>query len=208
MAINIGVLASGRGSNLQALIRSASGGRLGDARIRVVISNKENARALDIARENRIGAVYLPSESPEEIRWSYDSKLVRCLIDSEVTPEKGLVVLAGYMRILSSEFVRLYAGRILNIHPSLLPLFPELNAQRQALEYGVKVSGCTVHFVDEGVDTGPIILQSAVSVREDDTVESLSERILAEEHRVYSDAVRLFVGGKLRLEGRRVRILE
>ncbi len=207
MTVNIGVLASGRGSNLQALIQSASEGRLGDAKIRIVISNKQAAGALDIARANNIKAVYLSVEGSEESRWSYDSKIAANLAESEVTPEDGLVALAGYMRVLSSEFVRLYAGRIMNIHPSLLPSFPGLNAQRRALEYGVKISGCTVHFIDEGIDTGPIVVQFPVPVREDDTVESLSDRILVEEHKIYSEAVRLFVEGKLRFEGRRVRVL-
>ncbi|MEK7838806.1 MAG: phosphoribosylglycinamide formyltransferase, partial [candidate division NC10 bacterium] len=120
----------------------------------------------------------------------------------------GLVCLAGYMRILSPVFVRLFEGRLLNIHPALLPAFPGLHAQRQALEHGVRIAGATVHFVDEGVDTGPIVLQAAVPVRQDDTEASLSDRILAEEHRIYPEAIRLFAEGRLRLEDRRVRILE
>lgn len=161
---------------------------------------------MDIARNSNIKAVYLPVGDSQWGGWDYDSKIAEILIESEVRPNEGLVLLAGYTRILSPEFVGMFRGRIMNIHPSLLPSFPGLNAQRQALEYGVKISGCTVHLVDEGVDTGPIVLQVSVPVLDDDTVDSLSERILAEEHKIYPEAVRLFVEGRLRIEGRRVRL--
>ncbi|MEM4145930.1 MAG: phosphoribosylglycinamide formyltransferase, partial [Candidatus Nitrosocaldus sp.] len=139
--------------------------------------------------------------------WEYDKRIVECLNKYDVRPDNGLVCLAGFMRIMSREFVQLYRWRVMNIHPSLLPAFPGLNAQKQALEYGVKITGCTVHFIDEGVDTGPIILQEAVEVKDSDDVESLANRILEKEHEIYPRAVRLFAEGRLRVEGRRVRII-
>lgn len=196
--LRVGVLASGRGSNLQALLDAAA--RPGyPARVVLVVSDRERAQVLERARARSVAAVWL---NPKDFgdRAAYDAALGRLLDEHRV----GLVCLAGFMRILTAGFVRAFAGRILNIHPSLLPAFPGLHAQRQALDYGVKVAGATVHFVDEGVDTGPIILQSSVPVQPDDTEESLSDRILAVEHRIYPEAVRLFAEGKLAIAGRRV----
>jgi phosphoribosylglycinamide formyltransferase-1 len=198
--LRIGVLASGRGSNLQAIIDATESGRL-DCRLAVVVSDREASQALERARRHGIEAVFLdPKGYPD--REAFD-RAVRDLLE---THRVELVCLAGYMRILSPAFVRALAGRIMNIHPALLPAFPGLHAQRQALEYGVKVAGGTVHFVEEGVDTGPIICQAAVPVRDDDTETTLAARILEEEHRLYPEAIRLFAEGRLRLVGRRVEI--
>ena len=198
--LSLGVLASGRGSNLQAILEACA--RPGfPARVAVVVGDRERAEALARARGHGVPAVWL---NPKDFgdRVLYDEALRRLLDEHRV----GLVCLAGFMRILTPGLVRAYAGRILNIHPSLLPAFPGLAAQRQALEYGVRVAGATVHFVDEGVDTGPIVLQAAVPVHTDDTEESLSARILVEEHRLYPEAIRLFAEGRLRLAGRTVTI--
>jgi phosphoribosylglycinamide formyltransferase-1 len=159
---------------------------------------------LDVARSYGITTVVIDDHGKKGRDWEYDKMLVECLYAHDVKPDNGLVCLAGFMRILSSEFVNLYRLRIMNIHPSLLPAFPGLNAQRQALEYGVKITGCTVHFIDEGVDTGPIILQRAVEVRDNDTVETLASRILEKEHEIYPLAIRLFAQNMLKVEGRRV----
>ncbi len=177
-------------------------GRL-PAQVVVVLSDKQGAVALERARAAGIPAEFVdPASFPS--REAFDRRLAERLKAYGV----DLVVLAGFMRILSPAFVRAFPGRIMNIHPSLLPAFPGLHAQRQALEYGVKVSGCTVHFVDEGLDSGPIIMQAAVPVREGDTEESLAARILEQEHRLYPDAIRLFAEGRLQVEGRQVRIRE
>jgi phosphoribosylglycinamide formyltransferase-1 len=180
----LGILLSGRGSNFEAIADNIAAGRL-DAEIAVVISNRPEARGLEVARQRGLNAVCLPSKGLD--REIYDQRLVAELRKNEVE----LVCLAGFMRLLSAGFVREYPRRILNIHPSLLPAFPGLDAQYQALEHGVKITGCTVHFVDEHLDAGPIILQAAVPVMEGDTVESLSARILKEEHRIYSEAIRI-----------------
>ena len=201
--VRLGVLASGRGSNLQALIDSVKAGRL-DAEIAVVISDVEGAFALQRARASGIEARYVdPGPSRSRLSDSAEAEMVGILDRLQV----NLVALAGFMRILSADFVRHFKLRMMNIHPALLPSFPGLHAQRQALDYGVKYSGCTVHFVDEGVDTGPIIVQAAVPVLEDDTEETLSGRILVEEHRIYTEAVRLFGERRLKVEGRRVIVL-
>ncbi|MEK8035612.1 MAG: phosphoribosylglycinamide formyltransferase [candidate division NC10 bacterium] len=200
--LRVGVLASGRGSNLRAILSGVEARRI-RAEIVVVLSDRSGAGALDIARDHGVEALVLDPTLPPG-REGYDKALIALLEERRV----GLVCLAGYMRILSPVFVRLFEGRLLNIHPALLPAFPGLHAQRQALEHGVRIAGATVHFVDEGVDTGPIVLQAAVPVRQDDTEASLSDRILAEEHRIYPEAIRLFAEGRLRLEDRRVRILE
>lgn len=196
----VAVLVSGRGSNLEAILAAAGRDEF-PARVVVVVSDRERAPALERARRHGVPAVFL---NPKDFadRTAYDAALLGLLQGHQV----GLVCLAGFMRILTPEFVRAWAGRILNIHPSLLPAFPGLAAQRQALEHGVKVSGATVHFVDEGVDTGPIVLQSSLAVYPDDTEESLSTRILAEEHRLYPEAIRLFALGRLHLSGRRVTV--
>ncbi|HXG15054.1 MAG TPA: phosphoribosylglycinamide formyltransferase [Calidithermus sp.] len=197
----VGVLASGRGSNLQALLDAAA--RPGyPARVVIVIADRERAPALARAEAAGVPAVFLDPKGYED-RAAYDAALSERLERAGVE----LVCLAGFMRILGPAFVRAWRGRVMNIHPALLPAFPGLHAQRQALEYGVKVAGATVHFVDEGVDSGPIILQAAVPVEPDDTEETLSARILAEEHRLYPEAVRLYAEGRLQVEGRRVRVL-
>src|SRR5580692_4144447 len=198
MSKRIGVLLSGRGSNFEALADSVRAGRIPDAEISIVISNREDAPGLRRATERRIPARVIPSKGVE--REAYDRLVVAALNEARV----DLVCLAGFMRLLSPYFVAAFRGRILNIHPSLLPSFPGLEAQRQALEYGVKFSGCTVHFVDELLDAGPIIAQAIVPVEAGDTSETLSARILAEEHRVYTEAVRLILSGKFRIEGRHV----
>ena len=197
--MRVGVLVSGRGSNLQALLDAcARPGYPGE--VVVVISDRERAAALDRARAAGVEALVV---NPKDFadREAFDLALVRELTARRV----GLVCTAGFMRILSSAFTRAFAGRAMNIHPSLLPAFPGLHAQRQALDHGAKVAGATVHFLDEGaVDTGPIILQASVPVQPDDTEDTLSARILAEEHRLYPEAVRLFAEGRLSIAGRRV----
>jgi phosphoribosylglycinamide formyltransferase-1 len=194
---NLGILLSGRGSNLEAIARNIEAGRI-PGRIAVVISNREDAPGLALARDLGLEARYLPSKDKQ--REAYDREVVDVLRQCRV----DVVCLAGFMRVLSPYFVRAFPGRILNIHPALLPSFPGLEAQRQAWEYGVKFTGCTVHLVDEGVDTGPIICQAVVPVFDEDTVETLSERILKEEHRIYSEAIRLLLEDRVRIEGRRV----
>ncbi|HKV23478.1 MAG TPA: phosphoribosylglycinamide formyltransferase [Candidatus Acidoferrum sp.] len=198
MKKRIGVLLSGRGSNFEALAESVAVGRVPNAEIAVVISNREGAPGIERARARGIAARVLPSKGLE--REAYDCQVVAVLNEQRV----DLVCLAGYMRLLSPYFVSAFPNRILNIHPSLLPSFPGLESQRQALEYGVKFAGCTVHFVDENLDAGPIVLQAVVPVKDEDTEESLSARILQEEHRIYSEAVRLVLEGRYKIEGRRV----
>ncbi len=194
----IGVLLSGRGSNFEALADSVAAGRIPNAEIAIVISNRENAPGIEKAQARGIPAQVIPSRGLE--REAYDKLVIAAFEDKKV----DLVCLAGYMRLLSPAFVAAYRGRILNIHPSLLPAFPGLESQRQALEHGAKFSGCTVHFVDENLDAGPIILQAAVPIRDEDTPETLSERVLKEEHRIYTEAVRIVLEGRYRMEGRRV----
>jgi phosphoribosylglycinamide formyltransferase-1 len=193
----LGILLSGRGSNFEAIATNIESGAL-DASIAVVIANRPEARGLEIARDRGLNAVCLPSKGLD--REAYDRQVIAELRRNAV----DLVCLAGYMRLLSATFIREFPNRILNIHPSLLPAFPGLDAQRQALDHGVRISGCTVHFVDEDLDAGPIIIQSAVPVEDDDTVDTLSARILAEEHRIYSEAIRLVLSGRYRISGRRV----
>jgi phosphoribosylglycinamide formyltransferase-1 len=193
----LGILLSGRGSNFEAIARNIAAGEI-PAQIAVVISNGEDAAGLARAQEFGLDARYLAPQGLD--RESYDRKMAAVLREARV----DLVCLAGFMRLLSPWFVREFSGRILNIHPSLLPAFPGLEAQRQALEHGVKFSGCTVHFVDEGLDSGPIICQAVVPVLDGDTVESLSARILEQEHRIYSEAIRLVAEDQIRVEGRRV----
>jgi phosphoribosylglycinamide formyltransferase 1 len=197
----LGVLLSGRGSNLQALIDAARRGELG-GEVAVVVSNVETARGLERAREAGIPAVFRDHRGKR--REAYDAEIVEILRAHQV----DLVCLAGFMRLLSPVFVRAFPGRIVNIHPALLPSFPGLDAQRQALEHGVRVSGATVHLVDEGLDSGPIVAQEAVRVLSRDTPESLAARILETEHRLYPRAVRLLLGGHCRVEGRRVIVEE
>jgi phosphoribosylglycinamide formyltransferase-1 len=198
MPHRIGVLLSGRGSNFEALADSIAAGRIPGAEIVLVVSNREDAPGVARAAARGIPSRVIPSKGLQ--REAYDKLVVAGLKGAGVE----LVCLAGFMRLLSPYFVASFPQRILNIHPSLLPSFPGLEAQRQALEYGVKFSGCTVHLVDENLDAGPILAQAIVPVRDDDTDETLSARILAEEHRIYTDAVRLILSGRYRVEGRRV----
>ena len=193
----IGILLSGRGSNFEAIARNVQAGKIA-AEIAIVISNKESAGGLDIARQLGIQAICIPSKGKE--REAFEQELVAALRDAQV----DLVCLAGFMRVLTPYFIRAFQGRILNIHPALLPSFPGVEAQKQALDYGAKFAGCTVHFVDEGVDTGAVVCQAAVPIHDDDTVETLSARILKEEHRIYTEATNLVLGDKIRIEGRRV----
>jgi phosphoribosylglycinamide formyltransferase-1 len=193
----LGILLSGRGSNFEAIARNVQAGKI-PAEIAVVISNKEAAAGLARAREMGLETRYIPSKGKE--REAFDREVVAVLREFQV----DVVCLAGFMRILSPYFVSEFPRRILNIHPALLPSFPGEDAQRQALEHGVKFTGCTVHLVNEGMDTGPIVCQAVVAVRDDDTVETLAARILAEEHRIYSEAICLLLADKLRFEGRRV----
>jgi phosphoribosylglycinamide formyltransferase-1 len=169
----------------------------------VVISNKLDAKGLKIAEKLGVSIEVLESKGFKGSRAEYDRKIIAILTKYGVTPKNGLVCLAGFMRIISPEFVKKYKNRIINIHPALLPAFPGLNSQKQALEYGAKYSGCSVHFVDVGMDTGPVIIQAAVKVNEKDTEESLSKRILKEEHRIYPEAVNLFARKKIKVSGRR-----
>ena len=200
--LRVGVLASGRGSNFQVLVEAALAGRI-PAVVTVLISDRATAPALDIARAHGVEALFLnPKQYPN--REAHEKAIIAALEERRV----GLVCQAGYMRILTPAYIEHFRGRALNIHPSLLPAFPGLHAQKQALEHGVRVAGATVHFADEGVDTGPIVLQAAVPVLPGDTEETLSRRILAEEHRIYPEAVRLFAEGRLRINGRIVHIRE
>jgi phosphoribosylglycinamide formyltransferase-1 len=198
MPHQIAVLLSGRGSNFEALADAASDGRIPHARIAVVVSNHEDAPGIEKARARGIPAVALPSKGLQ--REEFDRQVVAVLRQHAV----DLVCLAGYMRLLSRYFVAVFPGRILNVHPSLLPAFPGLESQRQTLEHGAKFAGCTVHFVDENLDAGPIILQAVVPVLDGDTPVTLAARILVEEHRLYPEAVRLVLEGRYRIEGRRV----
>ena len=175
---------------------------------RIVISNKPEAKGLKIAQKLGIKTEVIDSTQARGDRWEYDKKIISVLIRYGVTPKNGLICLAGFMRIISPQFIRKYQNRIMNIHPALLPSFQGLHAQQQAVKYGVKYSGCTVHFVDEGVDTGPIIIQDVVRVNDNDTERTLSERILEKEHQIYPEAVRLFAEKKIRIIGKKTIIKE
>jgi phosphoribosylglycinamide formyltransferase-1 len=193
----LGILISGRGSNFEAIADNVATGEL-DAEIAVVISNRAEARGLETALARGLNAVCLPSKGLD--REVYDRMLAAELHRRGV----DLVCLAGFMRLLSAGFIREFPDRILNIHPSLLPSFPGLDAQHQALAHGVKITGCTVHFVDENLDAGPIVIQAAVPILDLDTEEALSARVLKQEHRIYSEAIAIVIAGKYRVEGRRV----
>jgi len=201
------ILISGRGSNMNAILSAHSNDILKNIRPCVVISNKIDAPGVKIAKE-KFGIPIEVVISNGKKGWDYDKEITNILKKYNVYPSNGIVCLAGYMRILSPEFVREYNLRIFNIHPSLLPSFKGLHAQRQAIEYGAKISGCTVHFIDDAVDTGPIILQESVPVYSNDNEDDLSSRILKIEHKLYPLAIKLFAEGKLRVEGRKVIILE
>lgn len=199
--LKIGVLASGRGSNFQAIIDSIEAGRL-KAEIKILIVDKAEAYAIERAKKHSIEFMHIdPSKFPTKD--AFYSEIANHLKKREVE----LVLLAGFMRVVRKPLLEAFPNRIMNIHPALLPSFPGLHGQKDAVDYGVRISGCTVHFVDEGVDTGPIIIQAAVPVSPDDTEETLSQRILALEHKIYPEAVRLYSEGRLKIEGRRVKIL-
>ncbi len=195
----LAVLVSGRGSNLQAIIDNIEKGAL-SAELAVVISDQADAYALERARKHNIPALHLSGKGYRSKRDDYDALLVKELQKRNVE----LVCLAGFMRIITPTLIKAFPNRILNIHPSLLPSFPGLHVQKKAIEHGAKFSGCTVHFVDEGMDTGPIIIQAVVPVLDKDTEDSLSERILKQEHKVYSRAIQLYAEGRLTMKGRRV----
>lgn len=198
MPLKIAVLVSGRGSNLQAIIDAIESGKINGV-IEVVISNNKDAYALERVKRHNIEGIFIDSSSYKN-KDDYDRAIIKILEDKKI----GLVCLAGFMRILTPYFVTKYKRRIINIHPSLLPAFPGLEVQKKALDYGVRFTGATVHFVDEGVDSGPIIIQSVVPIMDTDTPEILSERILKEEHRIYPEAIKLFAEGKIVVKGRRV----
>lgn len=197
--VKIGVLVSGRGSNLQAIIDNIEQGTL-SAEVAVVISDQPGAYALERARKHNVPAVPVSPKGYKGMRKEYDALLVQELQKRNV----DLVCLAGFMRIITPELIKAFPNRIMNIHPALLPSFPGLHVQKAALEHGAKFSGCTVHFVDEGMDTGPIIIQAVVPILDTDTEDTLSERILRQEHKIYSRAIQLFAEGRLSIQGRRV----
>lgn len=201
--INIAVFISGRGSNFLALLKNIEKGVLKNCQIAVVFSNNPNAKGLEYAAEAGIKTIVIPSKNRSD-RAEYDKEIINALLEYNI----DLICLAGYMRIVTQELVDAYKNRIINIHPALLPSFPGLHAQKQAIDYGVKVSGCTVHFVDGGMDTGPVILQKTVPVYDNDTEDTLSERILEQEHIAYSEAVALYAAGRLKVSGRKVEVLD
>lgn len=202
--INLGILISGRGSNMESILNFLKENKITDIRPKIIISSKPEAEGLRKASKFGVPTRVVSNNSKG---WDYDSEIVNVLQEYDVNPDNGLVCLAGYMRLLSSEFVKKYKMRILNIHPSLLPSFPGLNSQKKALDYGVKVTGCTVHFVDEGLDSGPIIAQKHVPVLDDDTSETLSDRILEQEHILYPYCVQLFSENRISVQGRRVTVI-
>ncbi|MEX1995830.1 MAG: phosphoribosylglycinamide formyltransferase [Nitrosopumilaceae archaeon] len=200
--INLAILISGRGSNMEAILKSIKKNRI-PVNPSVVISNKDDARGIKIAQKLGVKTEVLESQGIKGPSWDYDKRIVSVLEKYDVTPKNGLVCLAGFMRIMSPEFIRYFKTRIMNIHPAILPSFPGLHSQKQAVEYGVKYSGCTVHFADEGVDTGPIIIQAVVKVKDDDTEETLAKRILSKEHKIYPEAIKLFAQGRIKTVGRK-----
>ena len=200
--LNLAILISGRGSNMEAILKSIKKKKI-PINPAVVISNKSDAAGLKIAKKLGVNTEVVDSSKYKGKRLEYDKKLIQILNKYGVTSKNGLVCLAGFMRIISPQFVRKYKNRILNIHPALLPSFSGLQAQEQAIKYGAKYSGCTVHFADEGVDSGPIIIQAVVKVKDSDTEGSLSKRILTKEHEIYPQAVKLFAEGKIKVSGRR-----
>jgi phosphoribosylglycinamide formyltransferase-1 len=199
---NLAILISGRGSNMEAILKSIKRKKI-PINPKVVISNNPDAVGLKIAQKLGVKTEVIESAILKGDRWKYDKKIVSVLTKYDVTPKNGLICLAGFMRIISPQFIRKYKNRIMNIHPALLPSFPGLHAQKQAVKYGAKYSGCTVHFVDEGVDTGPVIVQAIVKVNDNDTEKTLSKRILVKEHQMYTEAIRLFAEKKIRIKGRR-----
>ena len=206
MLLKLAILISGRGSNMRAILRAIKKQNIPIVPT-VVISNKPSARGLRIARGLDVKTEIVESNGFQGSRWEYDQKIIGVLNKYGMTPKNSLICLAGFMRILSPEFIKIYKNRILNIHPAILPSFPGLNAQKRAVDSGARYSGCTVHFVDEEVDAGPILVQKVVKVRSDDTEETLAKRILAKEHKAYPEAVRLIAEKKISVIGRKVKIL-
>ncbi len=204
--LKLAILISGRGSNMNAILRAVKKQNIPIEPV-VVISNKPSAKGLGIARKYGVKTEIVESKGFQGNRWEYDQKIMDVLTKYGITSKNCLICLAGFMRILSPEFIKKYKNCILNIHPAILPAFPGLDAQKQAINYGVKYSGCTVHFVDDGVDTGPIIVQALVRVKNDDTEEALTKRILAKEHKAYPEAVRLIAQKKIKVVGRKVKFL-
>ena len=204
--LHLGILISGRGSNMEAILKTIKKQKI-PIKPSVIISNNPDARGLKIAAKLGVKTEVVESKSFKGSRTDYDKKLISKLVENGVTQRNGVVCLAGFMRIISPYFIKKYRNRILNIHPSLLPAYPGLNAQKKALENGAKYSGCTVHFVEEGVDSGPILLQAIVKVNYSDTEDKLSKRILSKEHKIYPQAVNLVARKKIRIVGRRVKIL-
>ena len=206
MLLKLAILISGRGSNMKAILDAIKKQNIPINPV-VIISNKPTAKGLRIAKKFGVKTEIIESKGFQGNRWEYDQKIMHILSKYDITPKNSLICLAGFMRILSPEFIKKFKNRILNIHPSILPAFPGLDAQRQAIESGVDHSGCTVHFVDEGVDTGPIIVQETVKIKNDDTEETLSKRILAKEHKAYVKAVKLIAEKKINVTGRKVKFL-
>ncbi|MDC0211648.1 phosphoribosylglycinamide formyltransferase [Candidatus Nitrosopelagicus sp.] len=202
---NLGILISGRGSNMESILKAIKKQKI-PINPAIVISNKSNAKGLTIAKKMGVQTVVIDSSKYKGKRLQFDKEIIATLRKYNVTPTNGLVCLAGFMRIISPHFIKEYKNKILNIHPALLPAFPGLDAQKQAIEFGAKYSGCTVHFVDEGVDTGPIIIQEIVEIGNKDTEKTLTKKILTKEHEIYPKAVELFAKKKLSIKGRRVRI--
>ena len=206
MLLKLAILISGRGSNMKSILEAVKKQNI-PIKPTVVISNKSTAKGLKIAKKLGVQTEVVESKEFQGTRTEYDYKIIRILSKYDITPKNSLICLAGFMRILSPEFIKKFKNRILNIHPSILPAFPGLDAQRQAIESGASHSGCTIHFVDEGVDTGPIIVQKTVKIKNDDTEETLAKRILAKEHKAYPEAVRLIAEKKIKIIGRKVRII-
>ncbi|MFQ6011804.1 MAG: phosphoribosylglycinamide formyltransferase [Nitrososphaerales archaeon] len=205
---NVAIFFSGAGTNLQALITAFQSGKFEGAQLKLALTNRKDAGGLEVARQAGIDSVILDAEGKRGKDWNYDQKILEALEAHDVLPSNGLILLAGFMRLISDEFVRIFRWKILNIHPSLLPKFPGSNAVEQALSEGAKITGCTVHFVDEGIDEGPVIMQASVPVKEDDTPDTLLSRIHKEEHQIYVSALELVLQGKVRLDGRKVKILK
>ena len=206
MLLKLAILISGRGSNMAAILRAIKKQKI-PITPTVVISSKSTANGLGIARKLGAKTEIVESKGFQGSRWEYDQKIIRVLSKYGITSKNSMICLAGFMRILSPKFIKKYKNCILNIHPAILPAFPGLDAQKQAIDYGVKYSGCTVHFVDDGIDTGPILVQSMIQIKNDDTEETLANRILAKEHKAYPEAVRLIAEKKIKIIGRKVRII-
>ena len=206
LLLKLAILISGRGSNMKSILEAIEKQKI-PIKPTVVISNKDTAKGLKIAKKLGVQTEIVESKGFRGSRTEYDQEIINILSKYDITPKNSLICLAGFMRILSPKFIKEFKNRILNIHPSILPEFPGLNAQKQAIEAGVSHSGCTVHFVDEGVDTGPIIVQETVKIKDNDTEETLSKRILVKEHKAYIKAVKLISEKKIRVIGRKVKIL-